>query len=311
MDAIRGLINDVWTLLRSLRQTVSIADIADILIITFLIYYVLSFMRKTSASSVTKGIILVVVAAWIARAFSMIVLSYLMRQVLDLGIVVLIVLFQPELRKMFEQMGSGRISQLFKRRQSYELIENSIKSVVTASKVMSESMTGAIIVFEREVGINDFAVSGTKVDAYITPELIENIFYHNSPLHDGALIIRNGRLLAAACMLPLTTNINIGKDLGMRHRAGVGMSERSDAVIVIVSEQTGGISVAIDGMLKRHLALDTFELLLRSELIRGSRGNKGNRGKARNKAANKSAFDNKNHGERRNTAKSDQQEVDL
>lgn len=293
MEAIKELASLIWGLLLSLRQTISFADIADILIVAFLIYYILSFMRRTSASSVIKGIIIVLIAAWIANAFSLIVLSYLMRQVLDLGIVVLIVMFQPELRKMFEQMGSSRLSSLFRRRSNYENIEHGIKSVVAACKVMADSMTGAIIVFEREVGLNDFAATGTKVDAYMTSELIQNIFYHNSPLHDGALLVRNGRLLAAACMLPLSNNINLGRDLGMRHRAGVGMSERSDAVIVIVSEQTGTISVATDGMLKRHLAVDTFELLLRSALLKDRRKNR------RRKIKIKNAYDISVHGERR------------
>jgi len=132
---------------------------------------------------------------------------------------------------------------------------------------MKKSETGAIIVIERKVGLNDFAVTGVDIDAHVTPELIMNIFYQNSPLHDGALIIREDRLLAAACMLPLSNNYSIGKDLGMRHRAGVGLSERSDAVIIIVSEQTGAISVAIDGMLKRSLDKDTFEKLLWNEVL--------------------------------------------
>jgi len=267
METIRELISLIWTLLSSLRQTIRIADFIDILIITFLIYRILSFMRKTSASSVIKGIILILLVAGVASFSNMIVLSYLMRQVLNMGVVVLIVLFQPEIRKMFERMGTSRLNIVFWKRGRYANIEISIQGVVTACVSMAKSRTGALIVFEREVGLNDFAVTGTKIDAHISPELIQNIFYHNSPLHDGALIIRDDRLLSAACMLPLSNNINLGRDLGMRHRAGVGISERSDAVVVIVSEQSGMISVAIDGMLKRHLSAETFELLLRNELI--------------------------------------------
>jgi len=184
-----------------------------------------------------------------------------------MGIVVLIILFQPEIRKMFERMGTSRLNLVFTKRGRYENIESGILSVVSASETMAESNTGAIIVFEREVGLNDYAVTGTGIDAKASSELIQNIFYHNSPLHDGALIIREGRLLAAACMLPLSNNVNLSRDLGMRHRAGVGISERSDAVVVIVSEQSGTISIAIDGMLKRHLPKETVELLLRKELI--------------------------------------------
>jgi len=132
---------------------------------------------------------------------------------------------------------------------------------------MSKSNSGAIIVFERKVGLNDFAVTGVNIDANVTSELLVNIFHPNTPLHDGALIIREDRLLAAACMLPLSSNYSLSKDLGMRHRAGVGLSERSDAVIIIVSEETGGLSIAIDGMLKRNLDNETFEKLLWSEVM--------------------------------------------
>jgi len=254
-------------LLLSLRNTVSVWDVVDILIITFLIYRILSFMRKTSASSVMKGIVLIVGVAWISNLFDMTVLSYLLRQALQLGILVIVVLFQPEIRKMFERMGTSRLNFMFLKRGRYENLEEGIRCVVAASEAMSKSKTGAIIVFERDVGLNDFAVTGTSVDAKASSELIQNIFFNNSPLHDGALIVREGRLLAAACMLPLSNNINLSRDLGMRHRAGVGISERSDALAIIVSEQSGTISVAVDGMLKRHLPIDTVEKLLRKELI--------------------------------------------
>ena len=183
-----------------------------------------------------------------------------------MGIVILIVLFQPEIRKLFEQMGSSKLSILFRKRVKLEHIEEAVKSVVTASIEMAKAGTGALIVFEREVGLNDYATSGIYVNADVSTELIQNIFYGNSPMHDGAVIVRDGRILSAACMMPLSTNINLSRDLGMRHRAGIGISERSDAIAVIISEQTGTISVAIDGMLKRHLTRDTFEKLLESEL---------------------------------------------
>jgi len=280
METLREMFSLIWELLLSLRQTISISDIIDILIITFLIYRILSFLRKTSASSVMKGLILILVVAGIANFFNMIVLSYLMRQVLNMGIVVLIVLFQPEIRRMFEQMGTSRIGFLFRRRGQHDNVEETILCVVAASEAMAEARTGALIVFEREVGLNDFAVTGTKVDASASPELFKNLFYHNSPLHDGAVIIRDGRILAAACMLPLSNNMNLYRELGMRHRAGIGISERSDAVAVIVSEQTGAISVAIDGMLKRQLSVDTFEILLRNELMSSGK-KKGKKKKAK------------------------------
>ena len=266
MNTLNELLDIIWVFLLSLRQTVSVWDVIDILIIAYLIYRILSFMRKTSASSVMKGIVFIVAVAWIANLLNLTVVNYLLRQVLQLGILVIIVLFRPEIRKLFEQMGTSKLNLMFFKRRGFENVEEAIHSVLAATESMAESKTGAIIVFEREVGLNDYAISGTRIDAQASPELIKNIFYENSPLHDGALIVREGRLLAAACMLPLSNNINLSRDLGMRHRAGVGISERSDAVVVIVSEQTGTISVAIDGMLKRQLTVDTVEKLLKKEL---------------------------------------------
>lgn len=267
METLKELYIIVQQTLNTLGQTIGFRDILDILIITYLIYKVLSVMRKTNASSVIKGIILVLVIVGLANILELKVMTFLLDQTLQMGIIVLIVLFQPEIRKLFEQVGSSRVSQIFRKRGDIESIETGIKCVVEAASVMMKSKTGAIIVYERKVGLNDYAVTGIKIDASITAELIENIFYHNTPLHDGALLIREGRLLAAACMLPLSNNITLSRDLGMRHRAGVGISERSDAVAVIISEQTGTISVAVDGMLKRHLAIDTLEILLRNELF--------------------------------------------
>jgi len=280
---IRALINDILGLVASLRNTISIWDVIDILIITFLVYRILSFMRKTSASSVMKGVVFVVVVAWLSNILNMTVLSFLLRQAIQMGVIVIIVLFQPEIRKMFENMGTSKLNFMFLRRSRYENIDIGIMSVVSATDMMSKSNTGAIIVFEREVGLNDYAVTGTGIDAQSSSELIQNIFYHNSPLHDGALIIREGRLLAAACMLPLSNNINLSRELGMRHRAGVGISERSDAVVVIVSEESGSISIAVDGMLKRHLSKDTIEKLLKKELISsGDNKQKKKKGKKAN-----------------------------
>jgi len=224
-------------------------------------------MQKTSASSVIKGLLLIVAVAWTANFFNMNILSYLLRQVLQMGLIVIVVLFQPEIRKIFERMGTTRLNTIFRRRGKQESIEAVLKQIILACYAMQKTKTGAIIVYERKVGLNDYAITGVNVDADVSSELIQNIFFDNSPLHDGALIIRNDRILAASCMLPLSNNYSLSKDLGMRHRAGVGLSERSDAVIVVVSEQTGSISIAIDGMIKRSLDNDTFEKLLRNEVL--------------------------------------------
>jgi len=267
IEAARDIIYEVIGVLVSLRNTLRVWDIVDILIIAFLIYRILSFMQKTNASSVIKGLLVILGLAWLANFFNMNIISYLLSQVIQMGIIVIVILFQPEIRKLFERMGTTRLGNLFRKKGKYENLERSIDRIIAATLAMAKTETGAIIVIERNVGLNDFAFTGVEVDAIVSSELIQNIFYENSPLHDGALIVREDRLLSAACMLPLSTNYALGKELGMRHRAGVGLSERSDAVIVIVSEQTGAISVAVDGMLKRNLNEDTLEKLLSSEVL--------------------------------------------
>jgi len=224
-------------------------------------------MQKTSASSVIKGLLILLGVAWISNFFNMNILSYLLKQVMQMGVILIVVLFQPEIRKMFERMGTARLNTFFRRRGKQESIEVALEHILKACFEMSKNEQGAIIVIERMVGLNDYAVTGVDIDANVSSELILNIFYQNSPLHDGALIIREDRLLAAACMLPLSTNYSLSTDLGMRHRAGVGLSERSDAVVIIVSEQTGAISVAVEGMLKRNLDNNTFEKLLWNEVL--------------------------------------------
>ena len=275
MDALREILSSIYGVLITLGQTISVWDIVDILVVTYLIYRVLSLMRKTNAGSVIKGIILILMIAGFANVFNLQVVTYLLDQMMQMGIVVIIVLFQPEIRKLFEQVGSSKLNVFFRKRAKDEHIENCIDNVVAACSSLARTQTGAIIAFEREVGLNDYASSGIKIDAVVSPELMQNIFFENSPLHDGAVLIRNGKLLAASCMLPLSQNITLNRDLGMRHRAAIGISERSDAVVVIVSEQTGAISVALDGMLKRHLSKDTVEALLKNELLlRGSKDKK-------------------------------------
>ena len=267
MDAVKNLIANIQGLFLTLGQTISFRDALDVLIIAYVLYRILTVMKKTSAGSVIKGIVLVLAVAWLSNLLELTVIPFLLDQALYMGVVVLVILFQPELRKFFEQVGSSKLSVIFKTRAKLESVENCIKSVVAAGSIMSESRTGAIIVFERKVGLGDYAASGTRIDAQMSAELIQNIFFKNSPLHDGALLVREDRILAAACMLPLSNNVNLSRELGMRHRAGIGISERSDAVAVIISEQSGDISVAVDGMLKRHLPRETFEKLLRSELV--------------------------------------------
>lgn len=263
MSSIRDFFVVAWNYI----LTITVWDILDILIIAFLIYRILTFVRKTNSANVAKGIVVLIVFMWLSELMHLNVVSYLLGQTLELGVLALIVLFQPELRHLLEQMGGTNLQSLVFKKGDTTVIDSAITQTVLACTDLSHSRTGALIVFERNIRLDSSIITGTIINAEPTAELLKNIFYPKAPLHDGAIIIRDGRITGAGCMLPLSTNSNLSRDLGMRHRAGIGMSERSDAVVVIVSEETGSISVAVDGMLKRHLATDTFEQLLRNELI--------------------------------------------
>ncbi len=244
------------------------ADVVDVLIVAAALYALISFVRRTNSMRVAQGILLLLVALGISSALHLTLTSFILRQVFEIGVLAVIVLFQPEIRRALERVGSYRLFSLFGRGiMGGQALDRTIMQTVYACEDMARSRTGALIVFERTNRLNEAMASGTQVDALVSSELLKNVFYDKSPLHDGAVIIREGRLAAAGCMLPLSENANLSRDLGMRHRAGIGMSERSDAVVVIVSEETGGISVAEDGLLKRHLSPDTFETLLRQELM--------------------------------------------
>jgi diadenylate cyclase len=262
MDATREVIRSMLNLLK----TVSVWDVLDILIIAYLIYRVISVVRKTNAASVIKGIMLIVAMMWLSSLLHLNVINYLLGQTMKLGLLVIIILFQPEIRRLLEQVGSSKLAILFGKRAPDTRINLCINAVVAACAEMAKKRIGAIIVFERDIKLDDTIHTGTRLDAEVSHELLTNIFFPNTPLHDGAVIIRNARIVAAGCMLPLTAKTNLSRDLGMRHRAGIGISEVTDAIAVIVSEETGSISVAIRGMLKRHLSQETFEKLLRLEL---------------------------------------------
>ncbi|MCL2424753.1 MAG: diadenylate cyclase CdaA [Oscillospiraceae bacterium] len=267
IEFVREIATQIWSTALTFRTTVRIWDVIDILIMTFIIYRVLRLMQRTSASSVIKGLVLIIIVAGISNFFNMNILSYLLSQALQMGVIILVILFQPEIRKMFETMGTTKLNTLFRRRGKYETIKEVLNQITSACYDMSKNEMGAIIVFERKVGLNDYATTGVAVNSNVSTELIQNIFYPNSPLHDGALIVREDKLIAASCMLPLSTNYALIKDLGMRHRAALGLCERSDAVVIVVSEQTGALSIATDGMLKRNLDHETFEKLLENEIL--------------------------------------------
>jgi diadenylate cyclase len=263
MDSLR----EFFRVILSLIMNAKLWDILDILIVAYILYKIITVVRKTSSGGVIKGIILIIAVMWLSSLLNLNVISYLLIQTMKLGVLVLIILFQPEIRRFLEQMGSSNFRYFFGKKAKLGNIEAVIQNTVAACIDMSKKKTGALIVFEREITLIDYTKTGTRLDSIVSAELLKSIFYPKSPLHDGAVIVRNDRILAATCMLPMTSNTSISRDLGMRHRAGIGISEVTDAVVIIVSEETGSISVAINGMLKRHLAHDTFEKLLRNELI--------------------------------------------
>ena len=267
MERISDFLVFIWNYLLTVVMTVSIWDILDILIVAYLIYRLLTLVRRTSSGRVIRGIMLLIVVIWLSSLLQLNMLNFILGQAMEMGILVIIILFQPELRRFLEQFGSRSLSGLFGKQYKLADLEASIGQTVIACEAMSKSKIGALIVFERDIRLDDKIRTGTTLDAETTAELLKNIFFPNTALHDGAVIIRNGRIMAAGCVLPTSDSPNISKDLGMRHRAAIGMSAESDAVCVVVSEETGSISVAVGGMLKRHLAVDTFEKLLRNELI--------------------------------------------
>ena len=244
-------------------------DILDVALMAFLLYKLLTLVKTTSGTNLLKGVLIFLAVLFLSSILHLNGISFILSRMLEWGVLALIILFQPEIRRVLEQVGSQRLKflNLFSREGTVSEMERTIAQTVLACTEMSRSRTGALIVFEQKMQLDDMVRSGTVLDAAVSSELLKNIFFVKAPMHDGAVIIRHGRLLGAGCMLPLSKNVNLSRDLGMRHRAGIGMSENSDAVVVIVSEETGSISVAIGGMLRRHLMPETLENILRNELM--------------------------------------------
>ena len=248
--------------------TLRVTDFLDIAIMAFVLYELFVLLQSTKAANLLKGLLVFLAALAVSYVLQLNGINFIMSRMVQWGVLALIIIFQPEIRRVLEQMGSRRfIAFLTHTETAGSTMEQTIGQTVLACTEMSKSRTGALIVFEREILLNDMVRSGTVLDAAVSGELLKNIFFVKAPMHDGAVIVRGGRVMAAGCMLPLSKNVNLSRDLGMRHRAGIGMSENSDAVVVIVSEETGSISVAIGGMLRRHLKPETLENLLRNELL--------------------------------------------
>ena len=248
-------------------RTISFIDIIDILIVAYIIYRIMKLLKDTSAERLIKGIIILVGIMLLASMLHLTMISWLLQQALNVGLFAIVVVFQPELRRLLEQIGKGNFSRLIVPADAPDEVESMITATVSACADMSRTKTGALIVFERRERLGEIISTGTAVDAAPSAELIKNIFFKNSPLHDGAMVVRAGRICAAGCVLPLSGNQSLSRDLGTRHRAAVGMSESADSVLVVVSEETGAISVAIGGMLKRHLSPDMLRKMLENELL--------------------------------------------
>ena len=265
MEKVLALLENIGNYLLLIR----VSDVLDIVIIAFLVYNLLRMVKSTRAENILRGVVAFLVVLGLADILQLNAISYIMKNLVQVGILAIIVLFQPEIRQILEKVGSRNIKMLrvFNDPKQQSELDTAIDQTVVACSEMSQSKTGVLIVFERNIRLDDMVRSGTTLDAAVSSELLKNIFFVKAPMHDGAVIIRHGRILGAGCMLPLSKNVNLSRDLGMRHRAGIGMSENSDAVVVIVSEETGSISVAIGGMLKRHLKPETLNKLLRNELM--------------------------------------------
>ena len=246
--------------------TIKIMDIIDILVVAFIIYGIITMIQTTGAARIAKSVVIILALTVLTQLLNMYLMNYLLDKILEIGLIALLIMFQPELRRMLEKLGGKSFREVLSMKEEQREIDRVISQTVSACETMSRERTGVLIVFERDTSLMDYQKSGTVIDAQVSSELLRNIFFTKAALHDGAVIIRNERIAAAGCVLPLTQNRNISSDLGTRHRAAIGMSEVSDAVVVIVSEETGTISVAVSGMLKRHLAPQTLEKLLLNEL---------------------------------------------
>lgn len=273
MTAIRDFFQNLFYAV----PTIGITDVLDILVVAFLIYTVLRLIRSTSAARIARTILLLLIITWLTDVANMYALNWILNKIIELGVIALVIMFQPELRRILERFGGQFLKSLVETETSRSETESAIQATVAACEVMSKEHIGVLLVFERSTSLEEYFKTGTRIDAKVTEQLLRNLFFPKASLHDGAVIVRSDRIAAAGCVMPLSENAHLSSDLGTRHRAGVGTSEVSDAVVVIVSEETGTISVAIGGMLKRHLAPQTLEKLLCAELIGEEQGKRQSR----------------------------------
>ena len=258
--------SEIWSTIRNmgwnLTHRLGIIEILDILIVAVIIYELLLLTRHTRGSALLKGLFLLLVIVAISNILGLTSLNWLLMAVLQNGALVLVILFQPELRKMLERMGRSRLITKSNRKNLDDDRERLINEIVQTVVDLSRRRVGALIVFERKTGLQDVIETGTPLNAEISAPLLENIFEPNTPLHDGAVVIREDQVMAAACILPLAEASGVSRELGTRHRAAVGITENTDAVVIVVSEETGIVSMAADGTLKRPFSIDELKEFL-------------------------------------------------
>lgn len=256
MGAVSSFIGDFLN--NIYRPNVEFSDIAEILIIAFFLYHIILWMKTSRAWTLLKGIIVIIIFALIAYLCKFTTILWIAGKTINVALIAVVVIFQPELRKALEQLGNKRylagLLQFDDLKDKKEIFsDRTIDELVKASYEMAKHKTGALIVIEQEINLQDYINTGIDIDAFVSNQLLINIFEHNTPLHDGAVIIRGNRIVSATCYLPLSDNMDLSKELGTRHRAGAGISEATDAFVIIVSEETGKVSIAHNGQLVRNV----------------------------------------------------------
>jgi len=262
---LRNFFYSIGSLFTNLFQHPDWHNVVDVLLLAVIIYQIIKLVMHTRSNSLFKGIAAILVMAWLSGVLRLSAINWLLTQIISMGILFIVILFQPEFRRGLEQIGRSKLMRRMiglPGRQNGERVEDDVSEIVRAMSSMARKKIGALIIVERHTGLGDVIESGTRVDAQISAPLIENIFEPNTPLHDGAMVIRNRRIEAAACILPLSQDPTISRDLGTRHRAAIGITETTDAVALIVSEETGIISMAREGRLTRHLDGRSLTILL-------------------------------------------------
>ena len=252
--------------LQGLVSTIGILDIIDIVVVAYFLYRLYLMLKNTRAATLVKGLLVLVAFMIVCRTLNLHVISWLLEKSMTVIRVALPVVFQPELRRALEQIGRGKLFRKGSELDEQEL-EAMLEDVAAATKVMSKAKVGALMVFERATGLVERIETGVPIDGLVSSGLIQNIFVKDTPLHDGAVVIRGNRIVAACCLLPLTENRNLSQELGTRHRAAIGISEQSDAMVLVVSEETGAISIARNGELVRYLTVDDVKEILRNAIV--------------------------------------------